>query len=49
MLFRSLAKGQIEFLEGEGRAIVQAMVRERQALGVAEYDQPPVAQATAGS
>ncbi|MBL8691370.1 MAG: helix-turn-helix transcriptional regulator [Rhodospirillaceae bacterium] len=45
----ALAKGQIEFLEGEGRAIVQAMVRERQALGVAEYDQPPVAQATAGS
>lgn len=45
----ALAKGQIEFLEGEGRAIVQAMVRERQALGVAEYDRPPVAQATAGS
>lgn len=45
----ALARAQIEFLEGEGRAIVQAMVRERQALGVAEYDQPPVAVASAGT
>jgi hypothetical protein len=45
----ALARAQIDFLEGEGRAIVQAMVRERQALGVAEYDQPPVASASAGS
>ncbi len=45
----ALAKAQIDFLEGEGRAIVQAMVRERQALGVAEYDQPPVAASSAGS
>ena len=44
----ALARSQIEFLEGEGRAIVQAMVRERQVLGVAEYDQPPVASASAG-
>lgn len=39
------SRAQIEFLEGEGRAIVQAMVRERQALGVPEYDQPPVVSA----
>ena len=45
----ALARGQIDFLEGEGRAIVQAMVRERQALGVAEYDQPPVAAGAAGT
>ncbi len=43
------SKAQLEFLEGEGRAIVQAMVRERQALGVAEYDQPPVVQAAAAT
>ena len=36
-------RAAIEFLEGEGRAIVQAISRERSSHGVAEYDQPPVA------
>jgi PadR family transcriptional regulator AphA len=38
-------RAAIEFLEGEGRAIVQAMMRERNSLGVDEYDRPPVAHA----
>ena len=38
-------RAAVEFLEGEGRAIVQAMVRERESLGVDEYDRPPVARA----
>jgi DNA-binding PadR family transcriptional regulator len=38
-------RATIEFLEGEGRAIVQAMMRERQALGVDEYDRPLVVHA----
>jgi PadR family transcriptional regulator AphA len=36
-------RAAIEFLEAEGRAIVQAMMRERNSLGVDEYDRPPVA------
>jgi PadR family transcriptional regulator, regulatory protein AphA len=40
-------RASIEFLEGEGRAIVHAMTRERQSLGVGEYDRPKVAQAGA--
>ena len=38
-------RASIEFLEGEGRAILQAMVRERQSHGIAEYDQPTMARA----
>lgn len=38
-------RASIEFLEGEGRAIVQAIVRERQSHGIAEYDQPTMARA----
>jgi PadR family transcriptional regulator AphA len=40
------SRAAIEFLEGEGRAIVQAISRERSRHGVAEYDQPPVARGT---